>query len=97
MAHKLNCWEYKSCGRQPGGLLANEYGICPVARALDLDGTNDGQAGGRVCWRVHSRMANRKADNDLPILTPCQKCDFYRRVLHEQADSIRLPLVSPTL
>jgi hypothetical protein len=61
---------------------------------MDLDGTNDGQAGGRICWRVYDRLTASQADDSLPILTPCQRCDFYRRVLHEQDDQIVLPLAA---
>ncbi|MGE5174112.1 MAG: two-CW domain-containing protein, partial [Betaproteobacteria bacterium] len=28
---KLNCWEHKKCGRQPGGHKVAELGVCPSA------------------------------------------------------------------
>jgi len=27
---KLNCWEFKKCGRQPGGPKVAELGVCPA-------------------------------------------------------------------
>lgn len=30
MGMKLNCWEFKKCGREPGGLKARERGACPA-------------------------------------------------------------------
>jgi len=29
MKECLNCWEFKKCGREPGGEKASELGICP--------------------------------------------------------------------
>ena len=92
MPHKLNCWEYKSCGREPGGLIAEQDGICPVSQAFDQDGINNGQAGGRICWRIYNRLAGLPSDRDLPVLIPCKRCDFYRRVVFEEAEDIALPL-----
>lgn len=28
---KLNCWEFKKCGRETGGLKIKEMGVCPDA------------------------------------------------------------------
>jgi len=31
MTKKLNCWEFKNCGRGPGGCKAKRLGICLTA------------------------------------------------------------------
>ncbi len=28
---KLNCWDFKKCGRQSGGEKAHELGVCPAS------------------------------------------------------------------
>ncbi len=43
---KLNCWEFKKCGREPGGAKIEE---CLAAKDSEIDGTNSGKKGGRVC------------------------------------------------
>jgi hypothetical protein len=93
MAHrKLNCWEYKNCGREAGGLLADIYGVCPVSIAMKFDGMNQGQAGGRVCWMV-GKQACQCNSNTSQSLDPCNSCQFYRRVVFEE-DEIACPLSS---
>ncbi len=88
MHDKLNCWEFKNCGREKGGLLADTLGECPVATSMKHDGMNEGKAGGRVCWMV----AAKDIGGRLPISCrggSCHQCDFYRRVNHEQAEKFQ--------
>ncbi len=49
---KLNCWEMKNCGREPGGAHANNLGICSATVETRLDGIHDGRNAGRSCWVV---------------------------------------------
>ena len=42
---KLNCWEYKKCGRQPGGDRAKEMGICPVTTTANSRVCTEEQCG----------------------------------------------------
>jgi len=83
VARKLNCWEFKNCGREKGGLMAGVLGECAAATAMQFDGTNGGQAGGRVCWMI-SNCGNRTIRAGQGTLNNCQQCEFYRRVLHEE-------------
>ena len=39
---KLNCWEHKKCGRQPGGHRVQELGVCPAATNTELHGAHGG-------------------------------------------------------
>jgi len=58
---KVNCWEWKKCGRQKGGAKAAELGVCPAASAERVNGANCGLNGGRACWvtRVSLTPAKR--------------------------------------
>jgi hypothetical protein len=44
--NKMNCWELKKCGREPGGAKTAEYGVCPAAESTDSNGVNSGKNGG---------------------------------------------------
>lgn len=82
---KLNCWEFKECGRQPGGERVAELGVCPAPIETKTDGMNSGRKGGRACWaitgtfcdgRVHGAFVSKMSD--------CVDCEFYQRVAHEE-------------
>jgi len=90
MERKLNCWEFKNCGREKGGLMVNVLGECPVSLAMAYDGTNGGVAGGRNCWMV--RDTNRLARTEACPGQSCQVCEFYRRVRHEEKSVARREL-----
>ena len=83
MARKLNCWEFKNCGREKGGLMVGVLGECPAATAMQLDGTNGGQAAGRVCWMI-GNCGKRMERAGLGTLSGCHQCEFYKRVIHEE-------------
>ena len=55
---RVNCWEFKKCGRQPGGEQAEEQGVCPVTEHRKLHGIHGGVNAGRACWIVAGRRAN---------------------------------------
>ncbi len=35
---KLNCWEFRKCGREPGGIKVHESGVCPAPLEIEVDG-----------------------------------------------------------
>jgi hypothetical protein len=80
---KLNCWQFKNCGRERGGLFAEQLGECPVATALKYDGQNGGQGAGRVCWLVGKGCSAGRSTRNCQD-HGCHTCDFYRRVLFEE-------------
>ena len=83
-SQKLNCWEFKNCGRESGGLLADIMGTCPVALAGKYDGEKGGQAAGRVCWKVPG--ACLRCEGTLSGYgKPCHECAFYNRVQFEES------------
>ena len=79
-----NCWEFKKCGREPGGEKASESGVCPAAAATRLDGTNGGVAGGRVCWAVAGTMCGFQPGEvhgvDARKILNCLNCAFLRGI-----------------
>ena len=40
---KQNCWEFKGCGREPGGENIADCGICPASIEEKLDGIHGGE------------------------------------------------------
>jgi hypothetical protein len=82
---KLNCWQYKNCGREKGGLLAEVLGECPAASEMRYDGINDGRGAGRVCWALAGTTCQGASAGRAKS---CCTCDFYRRVVFEEADGV---------
>ena len=82
---RLNCWEFKKCGRQPGGAKASELGVCAAASERRLGGANGGTNGGRVCWYVAGTLCGGKVQGTFATkLTNCMQCEFYKSVLQEE-------------
>ena len=82
---QLNCWEYKKCGREPGGEKADELGVCPAATETRLNNVNYGKNGGRACWGVSGTSCNGKTYTNFALrLSACAKCDFYQLVSEEE-------------
>ncbi|HTF99236.1 MAG TPA: hypothetical protein VK654_01455 [Nitrospirota bacterium] len=85
---KLNCWEHKKCGRQPGGQRAEELGICPVTVCCDLNGTHEGQNAGRACWAIAGSLCGGKIQGTYAQkLHNCWTCDFMKSVKVEEETS----------
>lgn len=93
MCQKLNCWEFHNCGREPGGVLSDSLGVCPITQAFKYDGINDGKAAGRVCWSLRDSL-RQDSITCMQKNFPCHQCAFYRRVVHEETDSAARKLVS---
>ena len=86
---KLNCWEFKQCGRQPGGDAVGALGVCPAARAHELDGINCGSAGGRACWAIAGTLCDGVVQGTFAQkFGSCMKCAFYRSVVKEEGHAI---------
>ena len=88
MAEIENCWEYKHCGREPGGDNADKFGVCPAATAADMDGINRGLNAGRCCWFVSgTRCEGKRRGTFAKTLSDCIVCDFYQKVMAEELGS----------
>jgi hypothetical protein len=85
---KQNCWEFKQCGRQPGGAKSAELGICPAATEVRLTGTNSGKNGGRACWAITGTLCGGKAQGTFANkVGNCLKCEFYQLVGAEEGSN----------
>jgi rubrerythrin len=87
---KLNCWEFKSCGRQPGGIREHDLGGCPVTREKRLDGVHDGVTAGRACWVVAGTSCKGELQGTFAReFKKCETCDFYMKVHDEECSTFR--------
>ncbi len=85
---KKNCWEYKGCGREPGGKKTHELGVCPVATHEELDTVHDGKMAGRACWVIAGSLCGGKIQGTFAEkITNCLRCDFYNLVKTEEEAS----------
>ncbi|MCI4626688.1 MAG: hypothetical protein L3V56_12100 [Candidatus Magnetoovum sp. WYHC-5] len=84
---KMNCWEYKKCGRQPGGEKVEELGFCPAAIDDCLDGFHGGKNGGRACWAVAGTLCGGKPSGTFARkIKDCSLCEFHQKVMNEEAN-----------
>ena len=82
---KLNCWEYKKCGREPGGVKVHELGVCPATTEDKVDGTHGGKNAGRACWAVAGSMCGGKVQGTFAQkYGNCVICDFFKAVKEEE-------------
>lgn len=85
---KINCWEFKKCGREPGGTQITSLGVCPTSIKTSVNGINGGINGGRVCWLVAGTYAKHKAELASCVVvknvSSCYECDFHSLVLNEE-------------
>lgn len=85
---KQNCWEFKKCGREPGGLKNAEYGICPTSTNLKFDKINSGKNGGRYCFVLAGTFCNEKIQCMFAQkLQSCFDCDFFMIIQTEEMAS----------
>ena len=76
-----NCWEYKKCGREPGGDKVAELGPCPAATETAFNGIYSGINGGRVCWAVAGTFGAVNVQGTFAkTLGSCMKCDFFKLI-----------------
>lgn len=92
MKKKLNCWEVKKCGREPGG-ARNDLGVCPTSTAQKLHGTHGGTNAGRACWVVAGTMCGGEVQGVFAKkYENCEKCDFYKQVVKEEGKQYKLSI-----
>lgn len=88
---KLNCWEYRKCGRSPEKPDLPGVGACPVPGETRADSVNGGRNGGRVCWTIAGTLCDGEPHGDYATkLANCLKCDFCQQVLAEELITIRV-------
>lgn len=80
-----NCWEFKNCGRQPGGAKTAQLGVCTAATERRIDGVNRGKNGGRGCWALAGTLCGGVVQGTFATkLTNCKACEFYNLVKAEE-------------
>ncbi len=86
---KLNCWEFKKCGREPGGNKAFDMGVCPASTYTVLDAVHEGKNAGRACWVVAGTMCKGEAQGIYAQkYLDCKICDFYNAVTEEEGKNL---------
>ncbi len=82
---KLNCWEYKKCGREPGGNKADKDGVCPAAAEKTFDTFNHGINAGRACWLVAGTFCDNQVSGTFAEkIDTCRNCDFYKNIQNDE-------------
>jgi hypothetical protein len=85
MKECLNCWEFKKCGREPGGEKASELGICPATNDETFNLLNRGKNGGRICWAIAGTFCGGKVQGTFANKQKsCIVCDFFQHVRGEE-------------
>src|SRR5512134_906623 len=91
---KKNCWEFKKCGREPGGKKATELGVCPSATCEGLNGAHGGKNAGRACWVVAGTLCGGTVQGTFAAkFKNCETCDFYKMVRLEEKADFKLSVV----
>jgi hypothetical protein len=84
---KQNCWEFKKCGREPGGHNAETKGICPATIEKRTNGIHGGKNAGRCCWAVLATNCKGAPNAEILYaekLKTCMNCDFYKVTFKEE-------------
>ena len=82
---KKNCWQWKQCGRQPGGAKVADLGVCPASAETKHNGKNGGKNAGRYCWKVAGTLCEGKMQGSYASkLMDCVRCEFYQKVKEEE-------------
>lgn len=90
---RLNCWEFKKCGREVDGDNIAEFGICPASLNTVLDGVHSGISAGRACWAVAGTMCNGHITGSFAKkYKDCGLCDFYNKVREEEGENFVLTI-----
>ena len=82
---EINCWEFKKCGREPGGAKVSELGVCPATIDSSSDGLNSGENGGRICWAVAGTFCGGKVQGTFAEKqVSCMICEFLKKTKEEE-------------
>jgi hypothetical protein len=91
---KMNCWEFRQCGREVGGSKTGELGICPAATDQRLGGVHEGLNAGRACWMVAGTYCKGEVQGSFAQkMKACLDCDFYNIVRDEERAMFKMSAV----
>jgi hypothetical protein len=89
---KKNCWEYKKCGREPGGDKVNELGVCMAAAETKMNGIHSGKNGGRACWVLSGTLCGGDVQGTFAAkMSNCLRCEFFKEVSREEKGTLKTP------
>jgi len=87
---KMNCWEFKECGREKGGANTAELGVCPASIEAVLDGVHDGENCGRACWVMEGTLCAASVQGSfLEKFKKCITCDFFQQVEAQEGRDLK--------
>ena len=76
-----NCWEFKKCGREPGGFKVDEEGVCPAATYEAADGFLGGRNGGRACAFITGSLCCETLPGTVRDKEKnCEPCSFFNEL-----------------
>ena len=88
---KLNCWEFKGCGREYSSGWSGELGVCPATVASTLNGVHGGSNAGRVCWVVAGTFCDCLIQGTFARgIDSCVQCDFFQLVRDEERIQVQI-------
>ena len=74
----MNCWEFKKCGREQGGVNEQDLGACPAY-----------PDNGRKCARIAGTLCGGKVQGTFATkLGNCIVCDFYKSAHYDKSDLV---------
>jgi serine/threonine protein phosphatase PrpC len=83
--NRINCWEFKKCKREEGGINSSRLGVCPAAIDPVFDDFNLGVNSGRTCWLVAGTFCDGQAQGTFAKKqASCKSCNFYKKVHDEE-------------
>lgn len=87
-----NCWEFRACGREPGGSRVAEFGVCPAATFEAADGYLGGTCGGRACCFVTGTLCEGVLGGAYRDKSKnCWDCAFYLALRSEHGAAFSFP------
>jgi hypothetical protein len=88
---KTNCWEFKKCGRETGGINCEKLGVCIACTETRLNGVHGGKNSGRACWAVVGTLCGGQVQGAFAAkFGNCKNCEFYKTVLNEEVEDFKL-------
>ena len=71
-------------------MKADELGVCPAAIDSTHDKINNGQNGGRYCWRIAGTMCGDKIQGEWATkISDCNACKFFQFVENQEGDGFK--------
>jgi len=88
----MDCWEFKGCGREPGGHSVGKTGVCPAAVFEPANGYLGGKNGGRACAFITGTFCEEVVQGTYRDKSKnCWDCDFYRALRREHGAEFSMP------